>query len=83
MIYKDPAAPVNNQTTPISQTTGTISYWRWSGNSESAWYPLKDWSWNKAHQSNGYYEFEISNLKNIQQVGQYSADMTWTIKDAP
>ncbi|GMA70539.1 hypothetical protein GCM10025879_17850 [Leuconostoc litchii] len=83
LIYTDPKTPTNNHTQAINQGAGIINYWRWNGNQDSAWYPLKDWTWNKANQTNPYYEFQITNLKNIQQVGQYTADLTWTINDAP
>lgn len=83
LIYTDPKVPSNSHTQNINQGSGIINYWRWSGNQESMWYPLQDWTWNKAHQDNPYYEFQITNLKNIQQAGQYTADLTWTINDAP
>ncbi len=83
LIYTDPKVPSNSHTQNINQGSGIINYWRWSGNQESMWYPLQDWTWNKAHQDNPYYEFQITDLKNIQQAGQYTADLTWTINDAP
>lgn len=83
LIYKDPQKPINNYTQIINQTNGVINYWRWKDNPETEWYPLQDWTWNKANQNYPYYEFQITNLKKIQQAGQYTADLTWTINDAP
>ncbi|WP_367300707.1 hypothetical protein [Leuconostoc carnosum] len=38
---------------------------------------------NKEHKNSPYYEFQITNLSRIHQVGQYTAELTWTIKDTP